>query len=309
MKLGLVTVYDESELTWVCQSGFESVAWARFQNLVAEHGEEKTESIALKMNERLVESGIRISTIGAYYSNAMDPAQKDLAEKSIRLALRIAELLDVDCISCFSGGFTNQSLDARSGIKKLPDPKDRLTELAQYWRNHAKMAADKNIQIAFEHCPQTKENLPIGTYNTLSQVHLWDDFFHEIKMENVGLEWDPSHLVCQLIDPLENIETYGDRIFHVHGKDAVVHWHRIKKSGIANFGSTEHRFPGSGTIEWSSLIQALLETGSKADLNIEGWHNSVYRQSAPEEKRVNIERECFLKARDYLRRFIPSDID
>ena len=83
---------------------------------------------------------------------------------------------------------------------------------------------------------------------------------------------DPSHLVCQLIDPLENIETMAIGFF-MFTERMPLSTGIDKKSGIANFGSTEHRFPGSGTIEWSSPIQALLETGSKADLNIEGWHN------------------------------------
>jgi len=39
----------------------------------------------------------------------------------------------------------------------------------------------------------------------------------------------------------------------------------------------EHRFPGLGQANWAQIVHALLRAGYDSDLNIEGWHDPVYR--------------------------------
>ena len=59
-------------------------------------------------------------------------------------------------------------------------------------------------------------------YNLMSQPAMWERFFNQTQCENLGLEWDPSHLLCQFIDPVANLRKFGPRIFHVHAKDAFI---------------------------------------------------------------------------------------
>ena len=42
------------------------------------------------------------------------------------------------------------------------------------------------------------------------------------RREEFGFNFDPSHLHWQGVDPVEFLRTFGDRIYHVHMKDAVV---------------------------------------------------------------------------------------
>jgi sugar phosphate isomerase/epimerase len=65
-------------------------------------------------------------------------------------------------------------------------------------------------------------NLPIMGYNSFAKPAIWESFFNATKNDNFGLEWDPSHLICQFIDPVQSIQRFGARIFHVHAKDAYI---------------------------------------------------------------------------------------
>ena len=53
--------------------------------------------------------------------------------------------------------------------------------------------------------------------------------------------------------------------------------------GICHPGVAEHRFPGFGQANWGEIIHALTRAGYDSDLNIEGWHDPVYRDHAPNE--------------------------
>jgi len=113
-------------------------------------------------------------------------------------------------------------------------------------------------------------------YNMLAQPAMWERLFNATSCENLGLEWDPSHLVCQFIDPINNLHKFGARIFHVHAKDAYINVELLKTYGICHPGVAEHRFPGLGQSNWAEIVHALLRAGYDSDLNVEGWHDPVF---------------------------------
>jgi sugar phosphate isomerase/epimerase len=83
--------------------------------------------------------------------------------------------------------------------------------------------------------------------------------------------------MCQFIDPIANIHKFGRRIFHVHAKDAYINRALLETYGLCHPGVAEHRFPGLGQANWAEIVHALLRAGYDSDLNIEGWHDPVYR--------------------------------
>jgi sugar phosphate isomerase/epimerase len=120
-------------------------------------------------------------------------------------------------------------------------------------------------------------------YNMLGQPAMWERLFHATRCENLGIEWDASHLLCQFIDPVANIHKFGRRIFHVHAKDAFINRRLLEVYGICHPGVAEHRFPGLGQANWAEIIHALLRAGYDSDLNIEGWHDPVFRDHEPQD--------------------------
>ena len=85
------------------------------------------------------------------------------------------------------------------------------------------------------------------------------------------------------MDYIGIVHEFGDRIYHVHAKDAEVVDRNVKRYGILEPGAVRHRMPGLGQVDWPSLISALVEMGYDGNLDIEGRHDPVYRDDREEE--------------------------
>jgi sugar phosphate isomerase/epimerase len=192
-------------------------------------------------------------------------------------AVEVAAHMGIRTVAGFAGGVIETELNERGGNLLYKPFENYFPQLLAFWEPVAKYAADKNVRIAFENCPQGIWRLPVMNYNTFGQPAMWERFFNETKCANIGIEWDPSHLLCQLIDPVANIHKFGPRIFHVHAKDAYINRPLMETYGICHPGVAEHRFPGLGQANWPEIVHALLRAGYDSDLNIEGWHDPVYR--------------------------------
>jgi sugar phosphate isomerase/epimerase len=97
--------------------------------------------------------------------------------------------------------------------------------------------------------------------------------------EEFGFNFDPSHLLWQGIDPVEFIKRFGDRIYHVHMKDAIVKLDG--RSGILSshldFGDPrrgwDFRSLGRGSVNFEEIIRALNQVGYTGPLSVE-WEDS-----------------------------------
>ncbi|MEI7844842.1 MAG: sugar phosphate isomerase/epimerase family protein [Chloroflexota bacterium] len=94
-----------------------------------------------------------------------------------------------------------------------------------------------------------------------------------------GINFDPSHLVHQFIDPVLFLDVFSDRIFHVHIKDVKVRLNgrnSILSSHLA-FGDPKRGWdfvsPGHGDIRWDELIRKLNQINYSGPLSIE-WEDS-----------------------------------
>jgi sugar phosphate isomerase/epimerase len=94
----------------------------------------------------------------------------------------------------------------------------------------------------------------------------------------LGLEWEPAHQLCQLIDPMPQLRTWAPRIFHLHGKDGEVRRDLIRTQGILGPERfVHHRFPGLGDSPWHKILADLVAAGFRGAVDIEGGHDPVYR--------------------------------
>ncbi len=95
-----------------------------------------------------------------------------------------------------------------------------------------------------------------------------------------GFNYDPSHLGYQNVDYVDFIDTFPDRIFHVHMKD--VWWSPTPRrcgtfGGHTPFGdprrSWDFRSMGRGRIDFEEIIRALNRIGYQGPLSVE-WEDS-----------------------------------
>ena len=277
MRIGIITDANVSRLDWAQQNGFGSIGWNRFETSGAAPQEKNWKPFAEQFAGEAKARNIRISAIGALYRNPLDPEQSEFAKSVFLRAIEVAAHIAVKTVSGFPGAVIELDRHPKGNNPVYKPFEEFLPRLIQFWEPIAKIAADKGIRIAFEHCPMGPYHLPIMGYNMLSQPAMWERFFNESKCENLGIEWDASHLFCQFIDPVLNIHKFGSRIFHVHAKDAFINRQLLEMYGICHPGVAEHRIPGFGQANWSEIVHALLRAGYDSDLNIEGWHDPVFR--------------------------------
>lgn len=104
-----------------------------------------------------------------------------------------------------------------------------------------------------------------------------------------GINYDPSHLHWQMVDPVAFIHEYSDRIYHMHVKESV---HVLNgRNGIlsSHLGFGDHRrgwdfvSPGRGGVPFEKVFRALNQIGYDGPLSVEWEDNNMNReQGAPE---------------------------
>jgi sugar phosphate isomerase/epimerase len=241
--------------------------------------------------------GVRVSAIAAFYRNPLDPPQTESARAILLRAIDVAAHIGVKTVSAFAGGVIEVEMNERGGNPLYKPLENFLPQLLAFWEPIARYAGERGVRIAFENCPQGRWNLPVMHYNLMGQPAMWERLFNETKCENIGIEWDAAHLICQFIDPVANVQKFARRIFHIHAKDAHINRRLLETYGICHPGVAEHRFPGLGQANWPEIVRALLQARYDSDLNIEGWHDPVYRHN---EQDLDLEETGLLIARNTL---------
>ncbi len=245
----------------IADMGFESFEPFFWQTTngqdIAELGKRSLEAIG--------DRDITISTIGMF-GNPLEHGDMDRQTlQGWKDCIDNAHHFGATCVAGFTGRIRNQKLT------------DSLPRYREVWSELAKHAADKGIRIAFENCAMDG-NWATGDWNIAHNPDAWELMFNETPHDNIGLEWEPCHQMVYLIDPLPQIRKWAHKFFHVHGKDATIRWEVIREHGI--FGKEPFvwmRTPGFGDSNWTDIISELRLAGYSGSIDIEGWHDPVYR--------------------------------
>lgn len=241
--------------------GFESFSITFWKTL----GGVDLVKLADGVREALDGTGAVISTVGIF-GNPLETGEEDV--KSLRdweTLIDHAHLFGTDIVSGFTGRLRGKSID-----DSIPRFKEVFGELAQ-------RAADKSVRIAFENCDMGG-TWKSGDWNIAHNPDAWKLMFDAVPMDNLGLEWEPCHQMVSLIDPIPQLREWAPKVFHVHGKDATVMWDVVRKHGVhGKKPFAFHRTPGFGDSNWTDIITILRQNGYKGTIDIEGWHDPVYK--------------------------------
>ncbi len=241
--------------------GFESFSITFWQTL----GDIDLKKLAGEVKEVLGDTGAVISTLGIFGNPLMDSDTDKKTLEGWSKLIDACELFGCDIVSGFTGRIVNKPIDQSM---------DRFKEV---FGPLTKQAKDKGVRLAFENCDMGG-TWQTGEWNIAQYPAAWEPMFNAVPMDNIGLEWEPCHQMVKLIDPMPQLRKWVKKIFHVHGKDATVKWDVIREYGVTGPKQWAfHRTPGFGDSNWTDIISELREGGFKGSIDIEGWHDPVYR--------------------------------
>lgn len=286
MKIGVFTVlfadrpFEESldyiksagcEAVEIGTGGFPGSSHANPDQLLDDAG-------ALKAFQQAIDSrGLEISTLSCH-GNALHPnkTQATADDEKFRKTVQLAEKLGVQNVVTFSGCPGDSEHSLRPNWVTAPWPPDYLetlewqwTEVATpYWKEAADFARQHKVRVAIELHPG------FLAYHTDSFWRL-----REIGGDAIGVNFDPSHLFWQGMDPLVCVRELGDAIFHVHMKDTWLDQQNIRRNGVLDTTPYTEESKrswifrtvgyGHGQEFWRSLISELRLTGYDGALSIE----------------------------------------
>ncbi len=125
----------------------------------------------------------------------------------------------------------------------------------------------------------------------------------------VGLQYDPSHLVWQMMDPIQTARDFADKIYDVHLKDTEVRWDVVKRYGINPIDRHEwylYRLPGLGSIDWPAFFTVLQRAGYQGAMSVE-HEDPLY--GSPNRGGPDFSADYamgFKMAHRYLRQYVPE---
>lgn len=267
------------DLKTILDAGFESIqlTFWQFADDVNLH------RLAGAAGAMLAKRGVQAGTLGVYGNPLEHDEASERTRVSLRLAIEAAENFGTDTVSAFTGRLRGLPLD---------ESRDRLVEV---WTPLCSLAEARGVRIAFENCAMGG-GWKSGDWNMAHGPDAWELIFSALDDAPVGLEWEPCHQMINLIDPLPQLDVWSDRIFHVHGKCANVDMEAVRKWGVrSSHPYAAHRFPGLGDLDWKTVFEALARIGYTGTIDIEGWHDPVFKDDRELEGQFNA--LAYLKAR------------
>ncbi len=241
-----------------------------------------------RIKKSLTKNNVTVSL--GYYPNPLHPdkAKSDFYVGHIKKVIDAAARLGLGGINTFIGADQSKNDD------------DNFAKFLEIWPPIVKYAEQRNIKIAIENCPMyfSKDEWPSGN-NLAHSPALWRKIFEAIPSSSFGLNYDPSHLVWQMMDWVKPVFEFRERIFHVHLKDARILWENIDDVGILTTPLNLHtpKIPGLGEIEWGKFFSALYESGYNGPACIEVEDKSF-------EGSLENRKTALLLSRNHLRQFV-----
>ena len=230
-----------------------------------------------KFKDAIASRGIEISALSCH-GNPLHP-NKEISgahDAIFRDTVRLAAELGVGTVITFSG-CPGDSDNAKSpNWVTCPWPPDFgetlewqwKEKVTPYWSEAGQFAKDNGVRVAIELHPG------FVAYHTESFWRL-----REIGGDAIGVNFDPSHLFWQGMDPLVCVRELGETIYHVHMKDTWLDQPNIRRNGVLDtkrytdevnrswiFRTVGY---GHGTEFWRALISELRLAGYDGALSIE----------------------------------------
>ncbi|MCC6402953.1 MAG: sugar phosphate isomerase/epimerase [Fimbriimonadaceae bacterium] len=217
-------------------------------------------SLATEVKEVLRDRAA-VSSLGLYGN----PLTNEETARDWATVIRSAGLFGAKFVCGFAGALEDRPVD------------ESIPRFAEVFGELAKVAEGEGVKIGFENCDMggTWER---PKWNIAHSPRAWELMFDAVPSDALGLEWEPCHQMVSFIEPVPQLRQWVGKVVHIHGKDATIAWDVVRREGTrCGKHVVQHRTPGFGDTNWADVISVLRSAGWRGSIDIEGWHDPVYR--------------------------------
>lgn len=250
--------------------------------------------------QTIEDSGMTISALSCH-GNPVHPDAANAEEyhEDMCHTVQLAEKLGIDTITCFSGcpGDCDTSRYPNWVTCAWPDDNLEILKyqwnkvLIPYWKNFVKIARDCGVnKIAFELHP----GFCVYNVDTLKRLR-------EAVGPEIGVNFDPSHLLWQGMDPVAVIRAFKGMIYHVHAKDVRIDKYNTAINGVLDtkhYSDEAHRSwifrtvgYGNDASYWKGIFSELRKVGYDGTISIE-HEDSLMNRMEGLQHAVNMVKSC-----------------
>jgi sugar phosphate isomerase/epimerase len=291
-KLAIITNYSREKLDFATRTGYEGV--------VVKVGKDFNPYLSDTQIDQIIatsrETGCRIISVECFSDLqgkginhiAPDPAERRSSNDKFAHCLEFAHRLGCKFVGAFSGGIPGASIDRQA------------KELAEVFHERFLPVCQKyDVSMGWE-------NYPTGI-NFATVPAAWDKVFSLVSDHHLGMEFDPSHLVRQYIDPYQAVWDIRDRLLAIHLKDTEITQPVLQQVGIHGKNWWRYRIPGQGLIDWPRFLTVLLQVGFNGGAAVE--HEDRFWDAPPSDGAAEFpqaRKDGFILAYRFLRQYLPA---
>jgi len=267
MKLGFVSAildgwtFEEmidtaSEMGYSC---VEVACWPcgkaerRYAGVSHINVDELTDEKVAYIKDYCAKKNVEISSL-AFYPNTMDGnlEKRAAAVEHLKKVICASAKLGVNMVTTFIGRDQTKTVE------------ENLEILKEVWPPIIALAEEKGVKIGIENCPMLfgRDQWP-GGQNLMTTPVIWRKVFEILSSDNLGINYDPSHFVWQMIDYIKPLYEFKDKIFHVHYKDIKLYPDKLRECGVMAYplDFMSPKLPGLGDVDWGKYVSALTDIG------------------------------------------------
>jgi sugar phosphate isomerase/epimerase len=248
------------------------------------------DSAIARIKDKIQQAGIYVSSL-AVDGNHIDP---DPARRS-----QINEYA-VQCIE-LCGKLGIPAIGGQSGTMRGQPLEKQVDEIVRVYTDKYFPLCEKNkVRILWE--PYA------GGPNIATGPVGWEALFKAFgSSPHVGLQFDPSHLVWQFMDPVAAARDFADKIYDVHLKDTEILWPVLRRGGIQPVNNAKwwrFRVPGQGSVDWKGFFSVLADVAYTGAMNIENEDEFYYPAYEGDDFTEQYKRG-FRLAHEFLKTMVP----
>jgi len=312
MKIGVFAVLFsqmplEKALDYIMDTGCQAIeigtggypgnAHCPLDELVADAGKAKA------WMKKITDRGLEISALSCH-GNPIHPNAQLAKEHhdAFRKTIELASTLGIGTVINFSGCPGDQPGAKYPNWVTCPWPPDfgdilnyQWNEVAiPYWKEQNAFLKSKNVRVGLEMHPG------FLVYHTESALRL-----REACGEQIGVNFDPSHLFWQGMDPVYSLRKLGEAnaVFHFHAKDCKIDEINGKTIGVLDTKSYTDEIHRSWVFRtvgyghdaqiWKDMISTLRLIGYDGALSIE-HEDSLMNTDEGFRKAVAFLKQCII---------------